>query len=46
MLLITKGVDILTISRLLGHSKLTTTMGYARILDEHKTEAIAKLASF
>ena len=35
-----KGVDIYTISDLLGHSQVTTTQIYARISDTQRTKAI------
>ena len=42
-LLITKGVDIYTVSKLLGHSKITTTEIYAKLVDQRKVDAVAKL---
>jgi len=42
-LCITQGVDIYTTSKLLGHSDITTTQIYAKLIDEKKDEAIRKL---
>ena len=42
-LLITKGVDIYTVSKLLGHTKITTTEIYAKLVDQRKVDAVAKL---
>lgn len=43
VLLLTKGVDIYTVSRLLGHRNVKTTQIYADIVDETRKEAIKKL---
>lgn len=43
---LTAGVDIYTISKLLGHTSIKTTEIYARMIDEKKKEAIDKLADF
>ena len=43
VLLLTKGVDIYTVSRLLGHRNVKTTQIYADIVDERRKEAIKKL---
>jgi integrase len=37
------GIDIYTVSKLLGHSNLKTTQIYAQIVDEKKTRAVSKL---
>lgn len=37
---LTLGVDIYTISNLLGHSKITTTQIYADVVNEKKVEAV------
>lgn len=44
-MMITIGVDIYTVSKLLGHSKVTTTQIYSKIIDKHKSEAVSKLDS-
>ena len=38
-LLLNKGVDILTVSKMLGHKNIQTTMIYAKVLDESKIKA-------
>jgi len=38
-----KGVDILTISKLLGHKNITMTQMYARVIDNVKKDAVTKL---
>lgn len=40
---ITKGVDVYTTGKLLGHSDIHTTLIYAKIVDEKKVEAVDKL---
>ena len=42
-LLLKKGADIYTVSKLLGHTNIATTQIYARILDESKFRAIKLL---
>lgn len=42
-LLITNGVDIYTVSKLLGHRELQTTQIYAKLVNEKKIEAVNKL---
>ena len=44
-LLLTNGVDIYTVSKLLGHKEIKTTQVYARIIDEKKKEAVNKIPS-
>ena len=41
--LITKGADIYTVSKLLGHSKIMTTEIYAKLIDQRRVEAVSKL---
>lgn len=41
--LLTKGVDLYTVSKLLGHSEVATTQIYAKIIDKTKVEAVNKL---
>ena len=43
VLLLTKGVDIYTVRRLLGHTSLATTQIYADIVDERRRQAIQQL---
>jgi integrase len=40
ILLLNAGVDIFTVSELLGHSEIKTTMVYAKIVDQKKREAV------
>ena len=44
-LLLTNGVDIFTVCKLLGHKEIKTTQVYARIIDEKKKEAVNKIPS-
>lgn len=44
-LLLSHGVDIYTVSRLLGHKHIVSTERYAHITDKKKVEAINKLPS-
>ena len=43
VLMLSAGVDIYTLSRLLGHSSVTTTQIYADIVDARRIEAVEKL---
>jgi integrase len=43
-LLLSKGVDIYTVSKLLGHKHVTSTERYAHMTDAKKAEAISKLS--
>lgn len=42
-MLLTQGVDIYTVSKLLGHKEIKTTQIYAKIIDEKKREAVNKI---
>src|ERR1041385_202252 len=39
-LLLSNGVDIYTVSKLLGHKQISTTQIYGKIIDQKKIEAI------
>jgi len=41
--LVMQGVDIVTVSKLLGHSTIATTMIYAHLTKEHERSAVEKL---
>lgn len=38
------GVDLLTVSELLGHRTLQMVMRYSHLADEHQAAAVARLA--
>jgi integrase len=40
---LTQGIDLYTVSKLLGHKDISTTQVYAKIIDQKKQEAIDKL---
>jgi site-specific recombinase XerD len=40
---LSSGIDIYTISKLLGHKNLATTQIYARVVDEKKRKAVDML---
>lgn len=44
-LLLTNGADLYTVSKLLGHTKITTTQVYAKIVDQKKIDAVNALPS-
>ena len=44
-LLLNKGVDIFTVSKMLGHSEVRTTQIYAKLANKAKVEAVEKLPS-
>jgi integrase len=43
VLLLSKGIDIFTVSKMLGHKQIATTMLYSNIMDEKKKEAASRL---
>lgn len=43
VLLLSKGVDIYTVCKMLGHENVATTQIYAKLLDESKIEASSKI---
>lgn len=43
LLLALKGVDLNTISELLGHEDIATTLIYAHLTHDHRKEAVAKV---
>ena len=42
-LALTQGVDLYTVSKLLGHKDLATTQVYAKIVDQKKEDAVNML---
>jgi integrase len=46
LMMLDLGVDIYTVSRLLGHKEINTTMVYAHILDSKKQEAMSRIPKF
>jgi len=45
-LALTYGVDLYTVSKLLGHADIKTTQVYAKIIDEKKKKAVEQLPEF
>jgi len=45
-LMLSLGVPIETVSKVLGHSSIQTTQIYAKVMDKNKREAVDKLGSF
>jgi len=41
--LVMAGVDLVTVSKLMGHTKINMTMRYAHLAPKHEAEAVAKL---
>jgi integrase len=46
ILLLNNGVDIFTVSKMLGHRELKTTSIYAKVMNKTKIEAVGKLPKF
>ena len=45
-LLLSLGVDLYTVSKLLGHTQIKTTQIYAKIVDKKKDDAVNMIPSF
>lgn len=45
-LLLSKGVDIYTVSKILGHREVKTTQIYAKVIDQNKIKAIGMIPDF
>lgn len=45
VLMITEGVDLYTVSKLLGHKEISTTQIYAKVVDKVKQEAVNRIPS-
>lgn len=45
-LLITSGVNIFTVSKLLGHKDIESTLVYAKVIDEEKEKAVSSMPKF
>lgn len=43
VLMITEGVDLFTVSKLLGHKDLKTTQIYAKVIDQKRQEAVSMI---
>lgn len=44
-MMLTLGVDIYTVSKLLGHSSVEQTLVYARLIDKKKEDAVKRIPS-
>ena len=45
-LLVTSGVNIFTVSKLLGHKNINSTLVYAKVINEEKEKAVNSLPNF
>ena len=45
-MLLTCGVDLYTVSKLLGHTQVKTTQIYAKVIDQKKDEAVNRLDTY
>lgn len=45
-MMLTLGTDLYTVSSLLGHRQLRTTLVYAKIVDRKKEDAVALIPDF
>jgi integrase/recombinase XerD len=45
-LLVTSGVNIFTISKLMGHRDIKSTLVYAKVIDEEKEKAVNSMVEF
>ena len=45
-LMLTKGADLYVVSKLLGHSDISSTQIYAKVVDQRKKEAIDLMPDF
>ncbi|MGJ7025174.1 hypothetical protein GGQ94_000870 [Petrimonas sulfuriphila] len=43
--MITEGVDLFTVSKLLGHKEISTTQIYAKVVDKKKQDAVNRIPS-
>lgn len=43
IMMLEAGVDLYTLSKLMGHKSIETTQIYAKILDKTKREAVARI---